>query len=113
VATYSEFRRQRFDDPAFRRAYEGWCPVCRTTVEVIGLMHREGCSAERAASRAGVSKADVEGLQDAERCDPRALRKLCLAFGIEPPISSPFESRPQPSRVDGAADRVFSKTMYH
>jgi hypothetical protein len=92
MAAYRECREEWLADPAFRAVYESYCPVCRTTVELIGRMHREGCSQAEAASRAGVSAADVSDLEDAERCDPRAVRKLCKAFGIEPPCSCPFET---------------------
>jgi hypothetical protein len=92
MATYKECREEWLADPAFRAVYDGYCPVCRTTVEVIGRMHKEGFSPEEAAVRAGVSIADVTDLEDAERCNPQAVRSLCMAFGIDLPSACPFET---------------------
>jgi DNA-binding Xre family transcriptional regulator len=74
-------------DQSYKKEFDSYCSVCRTTVSLLERMLSCGMSREELASKAGVSIAELTALEEADACSFEAVSKLCTAMDMPIPKS--------------------------
>ncbi len=93
MRTFRSLIHSKLCDEEFKRLFDQECNVCSFTVRIIEKIHLEKISPEELANKLGITKQEIQELEDAEQCNPQVVIHLCNYLSLEAPSDCPKMNR--------------------